>query len=108
MKLTKSMNRSFFLSLFLSCLLALSFPTMHASQCMSKLFDWTGPRRHQQQYQPVNSGLPTSVAQGKRPLKSALVRSNDDTRLSRSSNFGMSSEVLTDFFYIILGLHFQP
>lgn len=81
---------------------------MHASQCMSKLFDWTGPRRHQQQYQPVNSGLPTSVAQGKRPLKSALVRSNDDTRLSRSSNFGMSSEVLTDFFYIILGLHFQP
>ncbi|XP_076442428.1 uncharacterized protein LOC143281225 isoform X2 [Babylonia areolata] len=42
-----------------------------------------GSRSRQQQYQPVTSGLPPSHS--RRPLKSALVRSSEDSRHSRDS-----------------------
>lgn len=42
------------------------------------------PPGRQQQYQPVSSGLPPGHT--KRPLKSALVRSSDDSRLSFGSD----------------------
>lgn len=46
-----------------------------------------GSYRHQQQYQPVSSGLPPTNTQSRRPLKSALVRtSSEEFRHSRDSD----------------------